>query len=40
MYGEESDIDLALVGEDLDIDELYLPYKFDLITYSRIENRI
>jgi predicted nucleotidyltransferase len=41
-----SDIDLALIGEDLgltdlseilvDLDSLYLPYAFDLIIYNRI----
>ncbi|NLJ78852.1 MAG: nucleotidyltransferase domain-containing protein, partial [Tissierellia bacterium] len=47
-YRNGSDIDLALLGKDLDlqyinrihldIDELYLPYKLDLVIYSRIEN--
>jgi predicted nucleotidyltransferase len=43
-----SDIDLALVGESLtlqdlqnislDLDELYLPYSFDLLVFKDIEN--
>ncbi|NLJ78584.1 MAG: nucleotidyltransferase domain-containing protein, partial [Tissierellia bacterium] len=47
-YRNGSDIDLALLGKGLDlqyinrihldIDELYLAYKLDLVIYSRIEN--
>jgi predicted nucleotidyltransferase len=43
-----SDVDLALVGESLtlqdlqnislDLDELYLPYSFDLLIFKDIEN--
>ena len=51
-YREASDIDIALFGENLthsintkifyDIDELYLPYKIDLINFNSltIENKI
>ncbi len=45
-YSQASDIDLAIVGDDLritditnsllDLDNLYLPFKFDLIIYNRI----
>lgn len=45
-YSQASDIDLALVGDDLritditnsllDLDNLYLPFKFDVIIYNRI----
>lgn len=48
-YKEGSDIDLALIGEDinirdlnrilLELDELYLPYNFDLVIFDRIENK-
>jgi predicted nucleotidyltransferase len=44
-----SDIDITLVGEELDmnilysvmddIDELYLPYKLDISIYSHIDNQ-
>ena len=47
-YKEGSDIDLALIGEEisirdlnrilLELDELYLPYSFDLVIFDRIEN--
>ncbi len=47
-YREGSDIDLALKGKDLDIsdllklgaalEELDLPYHFDLLIFERIEN--
>lgn len=47
-YRKGSDIDLALVGENiniqdlnkilLELDELYLPYSFDLVIFERIEN--
>lgn len=46
-YSNGSDIDLALKGDDLkltdivnaslELDELYLPYKIDLIIYQRIK---
>ncbi len=47
-YRNGSDIDLALVGKNiniqdlnkilLELDELYLPYTFDLVIFERIEN--
>lgn len=47
-YKKGSDIDLALVGEDiniqdlhkilLELDELYLPYGFDLVIFEKIKN--
>lgn len=47
-YRKGSDIDLALVGEKLtiqdlnnillELDELYLPYTFDLVIFEKIEN--
>lgn len=47
-YKRGSDIDLTLVGENinmqdinriyLELDELYLPYSFDLSVFGRIEN--
>lgn len=48
-YREGSDVDLALKGKNLDMDELLklsaeldeldLPYHFDLLIYEKIENR-
>lgn len=48
-YKEGSDIDLALVGENINIkdltsillklDELYVPYDFDLVIFEKIENK-
>ncbi|MDD2300125.1 MAG: nucleotidyltransferase domain-containing protein [Fermentimonas sp.] len=48
-YREGSDIDLALKGKELDmaellkisakLDELDLPYHFDLLIFEKIENR-
>jgi len=48
-YREGSDIDLALKGKDLDmaellkisaeLDELDLPYHFDLLIFEKIENK-
>jgi predicted nucleotidyltransferase len=48
-FSPGSDIDLALQGKDLcvqdildlhvEIDELYLPYKFDLLIYEQIKNK-
>jgi len=48
-YKKGSDIDLALFGENLTLktiykvhdalDELYLPYTFDLSIYEKIQNR-
>ncbi|HSH35636.1 nucleotidyltransferase domain-containing protein [Schnuerera sp.] len=47
-YKKGSDIDLALIGKNinikdlnrilLELDELYLPYSFDLVIFDRIEN--
>lgn len=47
-YKKGSDIDLALVGENinirdlhkilLELDELYLPYGFDLVIFEKIKN--
>lgn len=47
-YRRGSDIDLTLVGENIDmqdinriyleLDELYLPYSFDLSIFEKIEN--
>jgi predicted nucleotidyltransferase len=47
-YKNGFDIDLALVGKNiniedlnkilLELDELYLPYSFDLVIFERIEN--
>lgn len=47
-YKPASDIDLTLVGDNLDLtqlneielqlDDLYLPYKFDVSIFNRIEN--
>lgn len=47
-YKNGSDIDLALTGEELNLqdlhkieltlDELYLPYTFDLTLFARIDN--
>lgn len=47
-YRPASDIDLALIGENIDsslqttiefeLDDLMLPYKFDLSIYDRIKN--
>ncbi|SHI62633.1 Nucleotidyltransferase domain-containing protein [Geosporobacter subterraneus DSM 17957] len=47
-YKNGSDIDLTLIGENLDLqdlnkvsldlDELYLPYSFDLSIFENIEN--
>lgn len=47
-YKNGSDIDLTLVGKDinledliklhLELDELYLPYKFDLSVFNKLEN--
>lgn len=47
-YKNGSDIDLTLVGEDItiqdvnriyiDLDELYLPYMFDISIYKNLEN--
>jgi len=47
-YKKGSDIDLALVGENiniqdlhkilLELDELYLPYGFDLVIFEKIQN--
>ena len=44
-----SDIDLTLLGEDIkiqelhdiymDLDELYLPYSFDISIFNKIENK-
>ncbi|MBI9064426.1 MAG: nucleotidyltransferase domain-containing protein [Marinilabiliaceae bacterium] len=46
-FSNGSDIDIALKGKDIllndildlsiELDELYLPYKFDLIIYDRIK---
>lgn len=48
-YRNGSDIDLTLVGKDisledinklhLELDELYLPYSFDLSIFDKLENR-
>ena len=48
-YKPASDIDLALMGRNIDLtqiheiedqlDELLLPYKFDLTIYSQIQNK-
>lgn len=48
-YKEGSDIDLCLMGNDIDLssihkveialDDLYLPYTFDLSSYSLLENQ-
>ena len=48
-YKKESDIDLALIGENinmqdlhrilLELDELYLPYGFDLAIFKNIKNK-
>lgn len=48
-YRNGSDIDLTLVGKDislrdinklhLELDELYLPYSFDLSIFEKIENK-
>lgn len=47
-YKNGSDIDLTLIGEDIniqdlnliyiDLDELYLPYMFDISIYKNLEN--
>lgn len=47
-FKEGSDIDLALIGEDLNLsilskidhsfDELNLPYTFDIVIFDRIDN--
>lgn len=48
-YKNGSDIDLTLIGKDIDIlelnkilldlDELYLPYSFDISIFEKIENK-
>ncbi len=48
-FNTGSDIDIAIKGEDLklndlldasiEIDELFLPYKFDLVIYNRIKEK-
>lgn len=48
-FKEGSDIDIALIGNDLrlndildfslEIDKLFLPYKFDLIIFGRIKEK-
>lgn len=48
-YKNGSDIDLTLIGKDitieelnriyLDLDELYLPYSFDISIYEKIQNK-
>lgn len=48
-YKNGSDIDLTLIGKDLniqdlnmidlDLDELYLPYMFDISIYNNLENQ-
>jgi len=48
-FGNGSDIDLALFGKDLNLDDvlnilvetdkLFLPYKFDIIIYERIQEK-
>ncbi|MBF0363815.1 MAG: nucleotidyltransferase domain-containing protein [Oligoflexia bacterium] len=48
-FRNNSDIDLVLIGDDLSLDELsainlkldelYLPYKFDLLIFSKIKNK-
>lgn len=48
-YKKGSDIDLALVGENinmqdlhkilLELDKLYLPYGFDLVIFEKIKNK-
>lgn len=47
-YKPGSDIDLALIGEEislrdlnkihLELDKLYLPYSFDLVIFEKIDN--